>query len=260
MKPSLTPGAAEKAKLETRQYYGAPCSGGRICMPMSDCHQMTYEAAKACYTGDQSLFCGGSGYEPYVCCPKSSLESSQMCGKSLVSGQFYKGLGSFPFVARVGFKSKWLNIMARYKSAATMPKGHFVMRLFCCCCFFFSLLASQLIEHYRCKYRHNSISVHWVYHIETSHHYSRTLCIGQGRGSSLVSQFIAGSTFCCFTNTVRNTVNLHAHFHILASKSLFRRSLNWYFRCNSWLSCASSPLCLSSSSFTNINQAASSHL
>lgn len=104
-KPSIPPGL-DKSNLETRQYYGAPCSGGRVCMPMSDCHQMSYEAAKSCYTGDQSMFCGGSGYEPYVCCPKSTLEYSQMCGKSLVSGQFYKGLGSFPFVARVGFKSK----------------------------------------------------------------------------------------------------------------------------------------------------------
>lgn len=91
--------------LETRSYYGA-CAGGRVCVPMSDCTAMVYEAAKACYSGDRTMYCGGTQYEPYICCPKSPLEQSRVCGKSLVSGQFYKGLGAFPFVARIGFKSK----------------------------------------------------------------------------------------------------------------------------------------------------------
>lgn len=60
------------------------------------------------YTGgDRSMYCGGTQYEPFICCPKSPLEQNSVCGKTLVSGQFYRGLGAFPFVARVGFKSKF---------------------------------------------------------------------------------------------------------------------------------------------------------
>lgn len=86
--------------------YGTACSGGRICVPMSDCAAMYYEVAKSCYSGDRSMYCGGTQYEPYICCPKSPIEHNSVCGKTLVSGQFYRGLGAFPFVARIGFKSK----------------------------------------------------------------------------------------------------------------------------------------------------------
>ena len=70
---------------------------------------MIYEVAKMCYYGDKSLFCGGSEEMPYVCCPSSPLEKNQVCGKSLVQGHFYRGLGTYPFVARIGFKRKLLN-------------------------------------------------------------------------------------------------------------------------------------------------------
>ncbi|XP_064547653.1 CLIP domain-containing serine protease B4-like [Drosophila montana] len=80
------------------------CSFGTECTPLHDCTAMIYEVAKNCYYGDKSLFCGGGEEMPYVCCPSSPLEKNQVCGKSLVQGHFYKGLGSYPFVARVGFK------------------------------------------------------------------------------------------------------------------------------------------------------------
>lgn len=92
--------------LATRSVYGSACSGGRACVPMSECSAMYFEAAKTCFAGDRSMFCGGTQFEPYICCPKNPLEQNRVCGKSLVAGQFYKGLGAFPFVARIGFKSK----------------------------------------------------------------------------------------------------------------------------------------------------------
>lgn len=96
----------DNANSEPRSYYAGTCSTGRVCVPMSECSIMFYDAAKTCYAGDRSMYCGGSQYEPYICCPKTPLENAQVCGKSLVSGQFYKGLGAFPFVARIGFKSE----------------------------------------------------------------------------------------------------------------------------------------------------------
>lgn len=107
--PVLLDGGSERAvDVEERSVnYGNNCPGGRMCLPMSDCSAMYYEIAKSCYNGDRSMYCGGTQYEPYVCCPKSPLEQSNYCGKTLVSGQLYRGLGAFPFVARIGFKSKF---------------------------------------------------------------------------------------------------------------------------------------------------------
>lgn len=85
-----------------------PCTGLTECIPLSDCTQMLYDAARSCFAGDRSMLCGESEYETFVCCPlkNQASESNTVCGKSLVKGQFYKGLGAFPFVARVGFKSE----------------------------------------------------------------------------------------------------------------------------------------------------------
>lgn len=68
------------------------------------------------------MFCGvNQNFEPYVCCPAyqappSFQDSSNnlnnqdklngACGKSLIQGTFYKKLGAYPFVARIGFKSE----------------------------------------------------------------------------------------------------------------------------------------------------------
>ncbi|GAB0096781.1 CLIP domain-containing serine protease 14D [Sergentomyia squamirostris] len=98
-------------KQQQRSYYEATCLGFQTCLPLSQCSELHYETAKACYLGDRSLFCGSSGAEPMVCCSRSSENVDTQpqinldCGKSLVRGQYYKGLGAFPFVARVGFKN-----------------------------------------------------------------------------------------------------------------------------------------------------------
>lgn len=104
---TLEGGDERSVDVEKRSNYGA-CSGGKMCVPMSECTTMYYEVAKTCYNGDRSMYCGGTQFEPYICCPKSPLERSSVCGKTLVTGQFYRGLGAFPFVARIGFKSKFI--------------------------------------------------------------------------------------------------------------------------------------------------------
>lgn len=106
-----------------------PCPGSNDCMPLRECPQILVEVTKRCYNSDRSLFCGvNQNYEPYVCCPSYQSPSyvgqaptyiadgtnqftspdklSGQCGKSLIQGNFYKKLGAFPFVARIGFKSK----------------------------------------------------------------------------------------------------------------------------------------------------------
>jgi len=99
---------AARSYYEVGQSAGqSGCSVGTECTPLHDCTALIYEVARSCYYGDKSLYCGGASEElPYVCCPSSPLEKNQVCGKSLVQGHFYKGLGSYPFVARIGFKRK----------------------------------------------------------------------------------------------------------------------------------------------------------
>lgn len=106
---TLEGGDERSRDVETRAtgYGGSSCLGGTMCVPMSECTSMYYEVAKSCYNGDRSMYCGGTQYEPYICCPKSPLDHSNVCGKTLVAGQFYRGLGAFPFVARIGFRSKF---------------------------------------------------------------------------------------------------------------------------------------------------------
>lgn len=89
-------------------YRSVQCDVSSECLPLSECTIIQYQAAKSCFTGDRSLHCGASDVEPYVCCPRK-LDNVKSCGKSLVTGQFYKGLGSFPYVARIGFKSECAN-------------------------------------------------------------------------------------------------------------------------------------------------------
>lgn len=93
-------------EIQTKSYFRTACDGITDCVPLSECLSVQYQAAKACYSGDRSLYCGISEHEPYVCCPRSRYEKVNACGKNLVSGQYYKGLGAFPFVARIGFKSE----------------------------------------------------------------------------------------------------------------------------------------------------------
>lgn len=99
---------------------------------------MLLETARQCYRGDFSLSCGVNELEPHVCCPRRQQQQQPLgggvfddrnpdvgCGKSIVQGDFYHGLGAYPFVARVGFKSEYtlwalskFNIFVRRKIAS----------------------------------------------------------------------------------------------------------------------------------------------
>ncbi|XP_055372272.1 venom peptide isomerase heavy chain isoform X2 [Condylostylus longicornis] len=96
--------------LKVRQFYdgvggGIDCPAASECVPLIECSPIIYDIAKSCYYNDKSLFCNQNEDVPHVCCPSNPLERNQVCGRSLVQGQFYKGLGTYPFVARVGFKN-----------------------------------------------------------------------------------------------------------------------------------------------------------
>jgi hypothetical protein len=94
---------------QTRSYYRLSCPGINECVPINECPEIMQDALRKCMRGDKSLFCGNEqSNEPYVCCPRNPMDARNGCGRTLIQGQYYKGLGAFPFVARVGFKSKFI--------------------------------------------------------------------------------------------------------------------------------------------------------
>lgn len=112
-----------RAATESASYRLA-CPGLSDCTALRDCPQILAEVTTRCYNSDRSLFCGvNQNFEPYVCCPSYQSPSyvgetsnnlnnhadklNGLCGKSLIQGSAYKALGAFPFVARIGFKSRF---------------------------------------------------------------------------------------------------------------------------------------------------------
>lgn len=110
----------ENRDISQSSAYRLACPGVNDCVALRDCPQVLVEATTRCYNSDRSMFCGvNQNYEPYVCCPPPSYVADSSnnfnaqdklagpCGKSLIQGSFYKKLGAYPFVARVGFKSEY---------------------------------------------------------------------------------------------------------------------------------------------------------
>uniref|UniRef100_A0A182PE86 ethanolamine-phosphate cytidylyltransferase n=1 Tax=Anopheles epiroticus TaxID=199890 RepID=A0A182PE86_9DIPT len=107
--PSVETTAALK---ESKALYRVSCPGLSECVPLAECPELLLEISRQCYRGDFSLSCGVNEYEPHVCCPRVTSPpfndqrgSAATCGKSIVQGDFYNGLGAYPFVARIGFKN-----------------------------------------------------------------------------------------------------------------------------------------------------------
>lgn len=125
----------ENRESRSQSYYHGPissCAVFQSCIPLSQCLDSHYEIAKSCLlTGDRSSVCGYTdGAEPLICCnrrvvldspdnlqqynpiPPSYVGynptgiNSPSCGRSIVQSQIYRGLGAFPFVSRIGFKSE----------------------------------------------------------------------------------------------------------------------------------------------------------
>lgn len=82
------------------------CYGIGPCVPIQECGEnYALEAAQKCYNGEKNIFCGVDAQgQPMVCCAKTRRDF-ETCGKSLVQGKDYKGLGAYPFTVRVGFRS-----------------------------------------------------------------------------------------------------------------------------------------------------------
>lgn len=106
-------GGTTASGYEPKSFYRISCPGQSECVPLADCPELLLETARQCYRGDFSLSCGVNELEPHVCCPRTPNRfdddrngENVGCGKSIVQGDYYNGLGAFPFVARIGFKSK----------------------------------------------------------------------------------------------------------------------------------------------------------
>lgn len=126
----------ENREARSQSYYQGPissCAVFQACIPLSQCLDSHYEVAKSCLlSGDRSSVCGYTdGSEPLICCNRrvildspDNLQqqynpvlppayagynptglNSPSCGRSFVQSQIYRGLGAFPFIARIGFKS-----------------------------------------------------------------------------------------------------------------------------------------------------------
>lgn len=104
---------------ESKSFYRISCPGLSECVPLEECPELLLETARQCYRGDFSLSCGVNELEPHVCCSRQQQQQIPQpggfndrntdvgCGKSIVQGDYYHGLGAYPFVARVGFKSEY---------------------------------------------------------------------------------------------------------------------------------------------------------
>lgn len=102
---------------QSKSFYRLSCPATSECLPVSECSRGLVDVIRKCYAGDKSMFCGlNNDYDPYICCPRrDSYNTDDICGRSLVTGQSYYGLGAFPFVARIGFKSEYIYLFTALK-------------------------------------------------------------------------------------------------------------------------------------------------
>ncbi|XP_065167963.1 phenoloxidase-activating factor 3 [Atheta coriaria] len=91
------------------------CSNNMVCVPISSCPVLRDIIKNECVINNRvsSLGCGyqGSGL---VCCPQTSQATSfkdhktsdgHVCGQTAVQGENYEGVGTYPWIARIGFKN-----------------------------------------------------------------------------------------------------------------------------------------------------------
>ncbi|XP_068628351.1 CLIP domain-containing serine protease B4-like [Battus philenor] len=94
--------------------YAGRCPPNTSCVPISSCPLLEDLLDFSCFSSDKyfhrlnDLTCGNNNDEDYVCCPSCDCarvypESTAECGRSMVRGIDYKGIGMQPWVARIGF-------------------------------------------------------------------------------------------------------------------------------------------------------------
>lgn len=87
------------------------------CVPISACPSIGDLFDFTCFSSDKyfhrlnQLTCGNANNEDYICCPacdcdKVYQEGMMQCGQSMVRGKDYDGIGTHPWVARIGFTHK----------------------------------------------------------------------------------------------------------------------------------------------------------
>ncbi|XP_030023450.1 CLIP domain-containing serine protease 14D isoform X2 [Manduca sexta] len=87
------------------------------CVPISACPLLEDMFDFSCFSSDKyfhrlnQLTCGHGNEEDYICCPSCECgqvyqENTEKCGQSMVRGVNYDGLGTHPWVARIGFTNK----------------------------------------------------------------------------------------------------------------------------------------------------------
>ncbi|XP_045773758.1 CLIP domain-containing serine protease 14D-like isoform X1 [Maniola jurtina] len=97
--------------------FNSRCPANMSCVPISECPLLEDLMDFACFSSDRyfhrlnSLTCGNYNNEDYVCCPSCECgrvypPGTESCGKSMVQGIDYKGIGAHPWVARIGFTNK----------------------------------------------------------------------------------------------------------------------------------------------------------
>ncbi|CAG9583148.1 unnamed protein product [Danaus chrysippus] len=93
------------------------CPVNMSCVPISSCPLLEDLLDFSCFSSDRyfhrlnSLTCGNANNEDYVCCPSCECgrvyaPGTESCGKSMVQGIDYSGIGAHPWVARIGFANK----------------------------------------------------------------------------------------------------------------------------------------------------------
>ncbi|CAK1582871.1 unnamed protein product [Parnassius mnemosyne] len=98
-------------------HFKGRCPLNTSCVPISSCPMLEDLMDFACFSSDKyfhrlnELTCGNNDDEDYVCCPSCECsrvypEGTEECGRSMVKGNGYKGIGMHPWVARIGFTNK----------------------------------------------------------------------------------------------------------------------------------------------------------
>ncbi|XP_063538852.1 chymotrypsin-like protease CTRL-1 isoform X1 [Cydia strobilella] len=130
---SIGVGMGEEKNNDGTFDFKGPCPQNTTCVPISMCPLLGDLMDFSCFSSDKyfhrlnELTCGQLNGEDYVCCPscdcgKVYQDGTEKCGRSMVQGVGYKGLGAHPWVARIGFTQKESGIVRFACSGSIISK------------------------------------------------------------------------------------------------------------------------------------------